>query len=100
MIKRLVKKEAVRKNYRELEKEAAELKKEPEIKRAICQTISGLERKEILTEIKFVKLLTNSVSNTELVKKYVIPPNAVLYAIIAFQIFQSGLEKYCDEQKS
>jgi hypothetical protein len=85
------------KNYTEFEKEAVELIGEPEIKKVICNSILNLPRQEILTEKRFVAELTKTLSDKKLIKKFVIPQNAVFYGIIAYQIFQQGLENYCKE---
>ena len=99
-IGRINKKMASDKNYEGFEKEAYELRSEPEIHREICHSISKLNRYEILTEEKFVRILTAAILQPKLVKKFVIPRNSVLYGIIAHQVFQTGLENYCREQES
>ena len=95
--KKAHKDETKKRNYLAFAKEAEELISAPEIKKAICSGISKLDRKIILTEKKYVKFLTKSLCNKRLVKKFVIPQNAVLYGIIAFQIFENGIENYCSE---
>ena len=98
-IGRINEKMAHQKNFEGFEKEAYELRTEAEICQEVCRSISKLKRHEVLTEEKFVRILTVSISQPKLVKKFVIPRNAVLYGIIAHQIFQTGLENYCHEQK-
>lgn len=88
------------KNYEGFEKEAYELRIEHDISKEICSSIARLRRYEVLTEEKFVRILTATILQPKLVKKFVIPRNPILYAIIAHQIFETGLEKYCNEQKS
>lgn len=91
------KEQSDKKNWEGFEKEAYELRKEPEIRKEICHSITKLKQYEVLTEEKFVRILTATISQPKLVKKFVIPNNAVLYGIIAHQIFQTGVENYCKE---
>jgi hypothetical protein len=100
LIERGNKKMAQQKNFEGFEKEAYEIRKEPEIRKEICHTIASLNRYEVLTEEKFIRILTASVAQPDLVKKFVIPANAVLYGIIAYQVFHEGLENYCNEKNN
>lgn len=98
LMRKAMKKVEDGRNYTEFEKEAYELRSEPEIRQEICDSIANLKRYEVLTEEKFVRILTATILQPKLVKKFVIPQDAVLYGIIAYQVFQTGLENYCSQK--
>ena len=84
----------------EYEREARELLRHKEISDKICQMIAKISRKEILTEEKFVNEFTAALYQSELVIKFVIPENAVLYALMATEVYNIGLENFCNAKKA
>lgn len=81
----------------EFEKEAKDLLSHPEIRNAVCREIDKLPKKEILTTERFVQCVTDSLSKKELRKKFVIPLEPKIFAAIAFDVFETGIENFCSE---
>lgn len=98
-INKAAKSERRKKNYAESEREARELLRQKEVSDRVCETIAEISRKEILTEEKFVNNFTAALFRSDLANRFVIPENAVLYALMATEIYKTGLNNYCDDQK-
>lgn len=99
VINKAVKSERRKKNYAEYEREARELLRQKEISDEICRMIAKTSRKEILTEEKFVNELTAALYQSDLANQFVIPENAFLYALMATEIYNIGLENFCNAKK-
>ena len=99
VINKAVKSERRKKNYAEYEREARELLRQKEISDEICRMIAKINRKEILTEEKFVNELTAALYQSDLANQFVIPENAFLYALMATEIYNIGLENFCNAKK-
>lgn len=85
------------KNYKVFEREAADLLAQNEIKEAICKSLKETSRTEILTEDKFIKtVVIQTLAEKDVRKQFVIPLEPVLFACIAFQISEMGIENFCD----
>ena len=98
-IKKAFEGESRKKNYDENEREAKELLEQKEISDKVCETITATNRSEILTEDKFVDSLTAALYKSDLASRFVIPENAVLYAMMATEIYETGLEEFCSNRK-
>lgn len=96
---RLQEANAVKKNYDGNEREARELLRQKEISNSLCKMIAKINRKEILTEEKFINELTAALYQSDLASRFVIPENALLYAMMATEVFNIGLEKFCNDKK-
>ena len=99
VINKAVKSQRRKKSYAENEREARELLRHKEVSDKICQMIAKISRKEILTEEKFVNNLTAALYQSDLASRFVIPENALLYAMMATEVFNIGLEKFCNDKK-
>ena len=95
----LLRDEERKKNYEVFEKEAEDLLAQDEIKEDICKSLRNISPPEILTEDKFVKKVTEILAEKSLRKQFVIPLEPVLFAFIASQIFENGIENFCDQTK-
>lgn len=99
VIKKAATSENRKRNYVGNEQEARELLRQKEISDKICEMIAKISRGEILTEEKFVNELTAALYRSDLASRFVIPENAVLYAMMAAEIYNIGLEKFCNDKK-
>jgi hypothetical protein len=88
-----------KRNYGGNTREARELLRQKEISDKICETLKKITRKEILTEEKFVNEFTAALYQSDLANQFVIPENDVLYAMMATEIFNIGLENFCNDKK-
>lgn len=77
-------------------REALDFLSEPEIKKAICRSLNNFPKKEILTTEKFLKLITETLTEKRLRKKFVIPLDPKVFSFVAFEIFEMGIENFCD----
>lgn len=85
-----LKNEAEKREVEKFAREAKELLADKQIEKLICEALQKASRKEIITEEKFVRIVTENLLG-------VIPLEPVLFASIAFQISETGIEKFCDE---
>lgn len=99
-INKASKSESYKKNYFANEREADELLKQKEIFERICETVANVSRTEILTEEKFVNELTAALYRSDLASRFVVPENAVLYAMMWTKIFNAGLENFCRDRQT
>ena len=99
VIKKAVRSESRKRNYAGNEREARELLRQKEISDGICEMIAKISSKEILTEEKFVYELTAAFYRSDLASRFIIPENAVLYAMMATEVFNIGLENFCNDKK-
>ena len=67
-----------------------------EIKSGICRAFAHFGKHEILTEEKFVDLVTKAVWEMVKQKKIKVAYDPYLYAEIAYQISKTGIEKCCE----
>lgn len=70
--------------------------KHPENRRIICQALDELRSIEIITEEKFVKRFTKSLCQKVLDKEIAVPFEKVLFASIAYNIFEIGFDNFCN----
>ncbi len=98
-VKKGVHHERRKRNYNGVEREVGELLRQQEIAGKICEVISVINRTDILTEEKFVYEFTASIFKTKLADRFIIPEQSFLYAMMANEIFNIGLEKFCDDKK-
>jgi hypothetical protein len=89
------KKEAAKRNYETFKKEAEDLLAEKDIKEAICKSLR--KREEILTEDTFIRNVTEALAEKNLRKQFVIPLESMLFACVAFQISEHGIQNFCRE---
>ncbi len=87
--------EKIKKNHAVFELEAEELLNQSEIKQAICDSLIEVSGKVILTEEKFVNVVTTALFQTDLREKFVIPLEPVLFGFIAFKISEQGISNFC-----
>jgi hypothetical protein len=66
----------------------------------ICETFSMIPNQAILTEEKFVNKLTELFFHTPLANHLSLPEDAVLYAVMAIEIFEVGIENFCNTYKN
>lgn len=99
LVKRVLKGETRKRNYDENRREARELLRQKEISDRICSMIAEISRREILIEKKFVDEITAALYGSDLASRFVIPENDVLYVMIATEIYETGLENFCNDQK-
>ncbi len=99
LVRRVLKGEKRKRYYDENRREAGELLRQKEISDRICWMIAEISRREILIEKKFVDEVTVALYKSDLASRYVIPENEILYAMMATEIYETGLENYCDDQK-
>ncbi len=99
VVSKAVKSERRKKNYAENEREARELLRQKEIADRVCEMIAKISRKEILTEEKFVNDLTAALYQSDLANRFVIPENALLYAMMTTEVYNIGLENFCNDKK-
>ncbi|HSK70897.1 MAG TPA: hypothetical protein VK892_04320 [Pyrinomonadaceae bacterium] len=85
-----LKNEAEKREIDKFAKEAEDLSADRQIKTLICEALQKASRKEIITEEKFVKIVTENLLG-------LIPLEPVLFASVAFKISETGIEKFCDE---
>lgn len=83
--------------YREFYSEAKDLLAEDKIRDAICKSFEKVSRKEILTEEKLVSKVSDALAEKNLRKQFVIPLKPVLFAVIAYEILETGIENFCGE---
>lgn len=98
-VSKILARERRKRNYAENEREAGELLRQKEISDRICEMVGNINRNEILTEDNFVNELTEALYRSDLATRFVIPENAVLYAMMAAQVFNVGLENFCNDKK-
>jgi hypothetical protein len=96
---KILARERRKRNYGGNEREAKELLRQKEISDKICEMASSIGSKEILTEKKFVYELTAAFYQSQLASRFVIPENVVLYAMMATEVFNIGLENFCNDEK-
>ncbi len=89
-----------KRNYTGFAQEARELLRQKKISDKICEMIVEISRKEILTEEKFVNQFTAVLFQSSLASQFIIPENVVLYAMMATEIYNIGLENFCSEQQN
>jgi hypothetical protein len=82
--------------YSKIEKETGDLLSRKEIKSGICRAFAKLGKHEILTEEKFVDLMTKAIWEMVKQKKIKFSYDPYLYAEISYQIFKTGIEKFCE----
>lgn len=99
IVSKVLRRERRKRNYAGNEQEARELLRQKEISDSICETIANISRREILTEEKFVSELTGAFYRSDLARQFIIPENAVLYAMMATEVFNIGLENFCNDKK-
>ena len=99
LVGKAVRGERHKRNYAGNEQEARELLRQKEISDRICQMIGKISRNEILTEEKFVNELTAALYRSDLANQFVIPENALLYALMATEVYNIGLENFCNGKK-
>jgi hypothetical protein len=89
--------EAIRRKekYFENERNAESLLARGDIKKAVCDALKGLSKKEILTEEKFVKTITSALVEKNSEGEFTIPVEPFLFAMIAFKIWKIGSENFC-----
>lgn len=98
LVDKILGRERRKRNFAGNEREARELLRQKEISDRICEMIADISRREILTEERFVNELTSAFYRSELASRFIIPENAVLYAMMATDIFNTGLENFCDKK--
>ncbi len=98
-ISKIMRNERRKRDFAGNEREARELLRQKEISDGICEMIAKISSKEILTEEKFVYELTAALYRSDLASRFIIPENAVLYAMMATEVFNIGLENFCNDQK-
>lgn len=99
-VSKILDRERRKRNFAGNEREAEELLGQKEIFERVCEMIANANRLEILTEEKFVNELTAALFRSDLEKQFIIPENAVLYAMMARKIFDAGLENFCGDRKT
>ena len=82
-------------NYPENEKRAKVLLAHNEIREIICSALHKVGSKEILTEERMVKTVVESLGIEEIRNKFLIPLDETLFAFLSYELFQTGLERYC-----
>lgn len=92
---RVLKSEGRKRNHLGYAQEARELLRQKEVSEKICEHLTTLSNREILTEEKFVNELTLSLYSSELSSQYLIPKEPVLYAMMATEVFNIGIEDFC-----
>lgn len=95
----ILEKERKGKNFAETRREAEDLLGQKEISNKICEAIANITRNEVLVEEKFVKEITAAFYKSELATRFVIPENPFLYAVMARNIYVTGLRNFCAEKK-
>jgi hypothetical protein len=100
IVDKIIERERNKRNYVGNEQEARELLRQKEISDRICETIGNINRREVLTEEKFVNELTAAFYRSDLASRFVMPENAMLYAMLATEVFNIGLEKFCNDKQS
>ena len=98
-VNKILGRERRKRNYAGNEREARELLRQKEISDSICEMIAKISSKEILTEEKFVYELTAAFYRDDLASRFIIPENVVLYAMMATEVFNIGLENFCNDKK-
>ncbi len=98
-VSKILEREKTKRNYIGFAKEARELLRQKEISDRLCKVIADTNRKEILTEEKFVNELTAAFYQSDLASRFVIPENVVLYAMMAAEVYNIGLENFCNDWK-
>jgi len=98
----LLKREIKNRNANEFEREAGELLTQNEIRTTLCQLLKDASRNKILTEENFIKVVVETLADKNLRKQFVIPVETMLFAAVAHQIFETGIDSFCgnlsDEQ--
>ena len=62
----------------------------------MCQALDELKTNEIITEEKFVKRFTQALCRKVSENEIIIPFEKVLFALIAYKIFETGLDRFCE----
>lgn len=99
IVGKIIERERLKRNYAGNEREARELLRQKEISDRICETIANVNRREVLTKEKFVYELTAAFYRSDLANRFIIPENAMLYAMMATEVFSIGLENFCNDKK-
>lgn len=99
IIGKALKSEGRKRNHDGNAQEARELLRQNEVSGKICETLTMLSSREVLTEEKFVNELTSALYLSELSSQYVIPKEPVLYAMMATEVFNIGIENFCKAEK-
>lgn len=98
LVDKILGREKLKRNFAGNEREAGELLLQKEISNRICAMIADISRREILTEERFVREMTAAFYRSDLASQFIIPENALLYAMMATEIFNIGLESFCNKQ--
>lgn len=83
-------------NYEDFENRASVLVSQNGINQAICDSIKNLNKNEILTEERFVRLIVEALTENDLRKQFGIHLEPILFAFTAYIIFGRRLENYCE----
>lgn len=78
---------------------AKNLLEQKEIHDRVCETLTKSSKLEILTEEKFTAALTESFFQSPLANQFNIPAKPILYAMMAIEVFETGIENYCNSQE-
>lgn len=81
-------------NYPENERRANELLAQDDIREILCFALYEVGGKEILTEERMVRAVVDTLGKSEIRDRFSIPLNEILFAFLAYQLLQKGLENY------
>lgn len=95
--KKTLKKDMSKRSHDIYEIEAVELLKNPELKKEICTSLLLITKGEILTEENFVNYVTAILFENKIRNKFVIPLEPALFAYIAYDISEKGINNFCSE---
>jgi hypothetical protein len=75
--------------------EAQDLLAQPEFKKSICSSLRKAGRNMVLTEEIFIRTVTEALIDKDLRSRFVIPTEPMLFAWIAFEISETGINLFC-----
>lgn len=99
-VEKIIQSETRKRNLDDNLLKAKNLLQQREVIDEICETFSMIPSQTILTEEKFVNKLAELFFQTPLSNRLSLPEDAVLYATMAIEIFEVGIEKFCHTHKN
>jgi hypothetical protein len=98
--KNIVSKEVEKRHFDDHRTKADAVLRDERIRRRICSAFQDLPKDKIVTEDAFVEVVCRALSRAESSDEVYIPNEASLRAMIAYQIFIAGIEKFCSNTRT
>lgn len=95
IIKRVVAGQFEEQGFRALESRAEAIGQDPFFRTEICRAFRNLPKEAIVTERKFVSVMTDTLVQMEKTESLAVTHDAKLFAMIAHSIYLIGLESVC-----